>query len=175
MGYPTLIISTIICFVKQNQPSAKEVVTPSVTIDPTAANLPSSSHAPTQTSDVVISLPDEYQIWGTGEYKLSHQEHDMLLKDVHQYVEEKVSEYTKSKDAFFPHFESIAVNEDCTLFTVTVNDGYTRTPYETGLPEQLCYYSALYAAFSQKEADSFTVAYQSMVGNMLDSDSYPVS
>ena len=113
-----MIISTIICFVKQNQPSAKEVVTPSVTIDPTAANLPSSSHAPTQTSDVVISLPDEYQIWGTGEYKLSHQEHDMLLKDVHQYVEEKVSEYTKSKDAFFPHFESIAVNEDCTLFTV---------------------------------------------------------
>ena len=127
---------------------------------------------PASKSGVQLTVPSEYALYGRTEYDLTEQAYQQLLASVHQYIEGQISNFTKYKDPYYQQFESISVNDDCSVYTVVVNDAHTRTPKERSVPEQLVFYSEMYAAYTQQKVETVSVEYWTMGGNMLSRDSY---
>lgn len=148
---------------------AQLTVEPSVP-EPTVAV--TEAVAPVPKTGVQLTVPSEYALYGRTEYDLTEQAYQQLLTSVHQYIEGQLTNYTKLKDPYYPDFESISVNSDCSVYTVVVNDAHTRTPKERSLPEQLVFYSEMYAAYSRQKIETISVEYWTMGGNMLSRDSY---
>ena len=154
------------------QPAETEVGEPA---PQTAVSIPEeASLAPARSQGTAISftVPAEYSFDGKTEYMLTPQEYEQLLSDLHRYIEQEVTGYTKQIDPFFPHFENIKVNEDCTVYTVTVNDGITRTPYELELPDHLAKYSKMYAVYSQQGVEKVTIEYRALTGDLSSKESF---
>ena len=49
-------------------------------------------------------------------YRLTEEEHEQLLKEVHREIQRTLDEMCASP--YFPNFDSITANDDCTVFTV---------------------------------------------------------
>ena len=148
-------------------PTASPTVTPESNSTPTPR--PSSTPKPTPTPkpDVTLTVSKDYAFEGKTSYALSRQEYYDLLDRLRQHVADEVSQMTKTGGTEFPHFESVSVSEDCSVYTVVVNDANSRTPAEQSAPDRFKEYAEMYAAFNKSKLTDASVEYVTMNGNLL--------
>lgn len=146
---------------------ASPTVTPSPTSVPTPR--PSSTPRPTPTPrpDVTLKVSKDYAFEGKTSYALSRQEYYDLMDRLRQHVTDEVNLMTKTGGAEYPHFESVSVSKDCSVYTVVVNDAYSRTPAEQAAPDRFKEYAEMYAAFNKSKLTDASVEYVTMNGNLL--------
>ena len=131
---------------------------------------PSFSPEPTietKSTEISFTVPAEYSFDGNTEYSLTQEEYDQLLLAVHQYIEEQIAKIRWQKDPYYPHFDSVSVNDNCSVYTVTVNDAGTRSEKELKLPDQLSVFSRMYGAYSRQSIPTFEINYQAQNGTVL--------
>lgn len=112
--------------------------------------------------NVQISVPAEYSIDGKTSYDLTQAEYDKLLKKVHDSIQSELDEMCRG----FFHYESMTVNDDCTGFTIVVND-VMQTEAELAAESLMYEMRAQYAAYSGVKADGVRIFYDNMVGDTL--------
>lgn len=119
-------------------------------------------------AEVELDVDAAFSIDGQTHYSLSKAEYDQLLADVNRQIDDELNRCNnKSNLAQFPHFESVASNEDRTKFIIVINDGNFDSPSELALPEQLAGFARMYAQYSQKNIDKVTIEYRTMLGDLL--------
>ena len=112
--------------------------------------------------NVQISVPAEYSIDGKTSYDLTQAEYDKLLKQVHDSIQSQLDEMCRG----FYNYESMTVNDDCTGFTIVVND-VMQTEEEIAAESLMYEMRAQYAAYSGGKADGVRIFYDNMVGDTL--------
>lgn len=112
--------------------------------------------------NVQISVPAEYSIDGKTSYDLTQAEYEKLLNQVHDSIQSELDEMCRG----FFHYESMTVNDDCTGFTIVVND-VMQTEAELAAESQMYEMCAKYAAYSGGKADGVRIFYDNMVGDTL--------
>ena len=152
-------------------PEAQLTVEPAAE-PPVTTTVVTETVVPVPKTGVQLTVPSEYALYGRTEYDLTEQAYQQLLTSVHQYIEGQISNFTKYKDPYYQQFESISVNDDCSVYAIVVNDAMTRTPKERSVPEQLVFYSEMYAAYTQQKVETVSVEYWTLGGTMLSRDSY---
>ena len=100
-------------------------------------------------------IPEEYQIPGVEEGDLAA---------VHDYVQAQLIALAESPDC--PNIRSIAVNDDCTVFTVVCNT-INETAVEREAAEEFYRYGRMYAAHARTEAGNIHIDYVNFYGNLL--------
>ena len=124
-----------------------------------------------QPSGITLSVPDEYALYGRTEYiSMTQEEYDQLLSGVRQYIDVQLKALTKLKDPYYPHFDAVSANDDCTVYTITVNEAGARSQKENAIPEQLSFFTRMYAAYSQQNVQQFEIDYQAANGTVLKKD-----
>jgi len=98
---------------------------------------------------------------------LSQTEYEELVHEVFHRIEDEVASCTKYGSSGYPHFESVSVNEDCTVFTIVVNDARNRTADENALLGRLTSYSEMYNAYAQREDSVASIEHKTLNGNVL--------
>ena len=98
--------------------------------------------------NVQISVPAEYSIDGKTSYDLTQAEYEKLLKKVHDSIQTELDEMCRG----FFNYESMTVNDDCTGFTIVVND-VMQTEDEIAAESLMYEMRAQYAAYSGEKAD----------------------
>ena len=149
----------------------------SSTVPPTATPVPTSvptprpsstpKPTPTPRPDVTLTVSKDYAFEGKTSYALSRQEYYDLMDRLRQHVADEVSQMTKTGGTEFPHFESVSVSKDCSVYTVVVNDANSRTPAELSAPDRFKEYAEMYAAFNKSKLTDASVEYVTMNGNLL--------
>ena len=124
--------------------------------------------------ELLITVPAEYAEPGyeIGEmtrgadgsvtYRLTEGEHRELLDSVRADIQEELDTMCSSR--FFPHFDSMTVNDDCTVFTVVVLDIETSRAEQTSIP-RIYELGQRYAAFSGTKAENIHIDYMTKIGN----------
>lgn len=112
--------------------------------------------------NVQISVPAEYSIDGKTSYDLTQTEYDNLLKQVHDSIQSKLDDMCRG----FLNYESMSANDDCTCFTIVVND-VMQTDEEIAAESLMYEMRAQYAAYSGGKADGIRIFYDNMVGDTL--------
>ena len=126
-----------------------------------------------QPSGITIVVPAEYALYGRTDYlSMTQAEYDQLLSGVHQYIDVQLKAFTKLKDPYYPHFDSLTANDDCTVYTVTVNEAGARSQKELALHEQLPFFTKMYAAYSQQSVSQFEIHYQTYNGTVLKTEAF---
>ena len=169
-GYFDYIDESPVDLVEPNlklSPTESPTATPVPTIVPTPK--PSSTPRPTPTPrpDVTLTVSKDYAFEGKTSYALSTREYYELMDRLRQYVSEKVNLMTKTGGTDYPHFESVSVSKDCSVYTVVVNDANSRTPAEQEAPDRFKEYAEMYAAFNKSKVTDASVEYVTMNGNLL--------
>lgn len=121
-------------------------------------------------SDVQLEIPKEYSIDGKTSFSLTKKEHTALLETVHDYVQDELDELCK--ECF--HYESMTVNEDCTVFTVVVNS-VDQSELEFEAEGMMYDYGFMYAAYKGEEVENIRIDYNNMIGDTLYSKFYDES
>ena len=104
----------------------------------------------------------EWNSDGSMTYRLTKEEHERLLQEVHAYVQEELDMMCASM--FFPHFDSMTANEDCRVFTVVVLDIETSKAEQKSIP-QLYKLGRMYAAYQGVEPGNIHIDYMTKMGN----------
>ena len=104
----------------------------------------------------------EWNSDGSMTYRLTKEEHERLLQEVHAYVQEELDMMYASM--FFPHFDSMTANEDCSVFTVVVLDIETSKAEQKSIP-QLYKLGRMYAAYQGVEPGNIHIDYMTKMGN----------
>ena len=112
--------------------------------------------------NVQFSVPAEYSIDGKTSYDLTQSEYDKLLKKVHDSIQSELDDMCRD----FFNYESMTVNDDCTGFTIVVND-VMQTEDEIAAESLMYEMRAQYAAYSGGKADGVRIFYDNMVGDTL--------
>ena len=112
--------------------------------------------------NVQISVPAEYSIDGKTSYDLTQAEYEELLKQVHDSIQSKLDDMCRG----FLNYESMSANDDCTSFTIVVND-VMQTDEEIAAESLMYDMRAQYAAYSGGKADGIRIFYDNMVGDTL--------
>ena len=99
---------------------------------------------------------------GSITYRLTKEEHERLLQEVHAYVQEELD--TMCDSLYFPHFDSMTANEDCRVFTVVVIDIETSKAEQKSIP-QLYELGRMYAAYQGVEPGNIHIDYMTKMGN----------
>ncbi len=149
--------------------------TPAVTPSPTPISTPKPTQkavstpkpTPTPKPDVTLTVSKEYAFEGKTAYSLSRQEYYDLMDRLRLYVADEVGQMTKSAGTDYPHFESVSVSKDCSVYTVVVNDANTRTPSEQTAPDRFREFAEMYAAYNKSKLIDASVEYVTMNGNLL--------
>ncbi len=163
---------------KVNTVSEKEAV--EIVVDPPsepAADQAVSAAANTTPeappSGITLVVPAEYALYGRTDYQsMTQAEYDQLLSGVRQYIAVQLQAFTKLKDPYYPHFETVTANDDCSVYTVTVNEAGDRSQKELALHEQLSFFTKMYAAYSQQLVTQFEIHYQAPNGTILKSEAF---
>lgn len=150
-------------------PAPTPTPTPTATPRPTPRPTPSPRPTPTPTPrpDVVLHISAAHSIDGKTQYSLSNLEYRNLLSDVHARIENDVSQLTKYQNSDYPHFESVSVNDDCTVYTIVVNDASTRSKAELAVPDLLRGYSEMFGEYQKTKVKDAIIEYKTMNGNLL--------
>ena len=99
---------------------------------------------------------------GSITYRLTKEEHERLLQEVHAYVQEELD--TMCDSLYFPHFDSMTANEDCRVFTVVVIDIETSKAEQKSI-QQLYELGRMYAAYQGVEPGNIHIDYMTKMGN----------
>ena len=150
-------------------PAPTPTPTPTATPRPIPRPTPSPRPTPTPTPrpDVVLHISAAHSIDGKTQYSLSNLEYRNLLRAVHARIENDVSQFTKYQNADYPHFESVSVNDDCTVYTIVVNDASTRSKAELAVPDLLRGYSEMFGEYQKTKVKDAIIEYKTMNGNLL--------
>ena len=100
-------------------------------------------------------------------YTRTRQEYQDLMDRLRLYVADEVGQMSKSGGSDYPHFESVSVSKDCSVYTVVVNDANSRTPAEQTAPDRFREFAEMYAAYNKSKLIDASVEYVTMNGNLL--------
>ena len=104
----------------------------------------------------------EWNSNGTITYRVTKEEHERLLQEVHAYVQEELD--TMCDSLYFPHFDSMTANENCRVFTVVVLDIETSKAEQKSI-QQLYELGRMYAAYQGVEPGNIHIDYMTKLGN----------
>ena len=104
----------------------------------------------------------EWNSNGTITYRVTKEEHERLLQEVHAYVQEELD--TMCDSLYFPHFDSMMANEDCRVFTVVVLDIETSKAEQKSI-QQLYELGRMYAAYQGVDPGNIHIDYMTKLGN----------
>ena len=127
-----------------------------------------------ETHTVEITVPARYAdvryrigdvTWNADDsatYRLTEEEHEQLLTEVHDDIQRELDEMCASP--YFMDFDSITVNDDCTVFTVIC------VTIETSMAEQeslskIYDLGRMYAAYSGEEPANIHLDFMTKIGN----------
>ena len=104
----------------------------------------------------------EWNSNGSITYRLTKEEHERLLQEVHAYVQKELD--TLCDSLYFPHFDSITANENCRVFTVVVLDIETSKAEQKSI-QQLYELGRMYAAYQGVDPGNIHIDYMTKLGN----------
>lgn len=99
---------------------------------------------------------------GSITYRLTKEEHERLLQEVHAYVQKELD--TMCDSLYFPHFDSMTANENCRVFTVVVLDIETSKAEQKSI-QQLYELGRMYAAYQGVDPGNIHIDYMTKLGN----------
>ena len=94
-------------------------------------------------------------------YRLTEEEHEQLLAEVHDDIQAKLDEMRASP--YFPNFDSITANEDCTVFTVVCLTIETSRAEQESLI-QIYELGRMYAAYRGEAAGNIHLDFRPKTG-----------
>ena len=104
----------------------------------------------------------EWNSNGSITYRLTKEEHERLLQEVHAYVQKELD--TLCDSLYFPHFDSMTANENCRVFTVVVLDIETSKAEQKSI-QQLYELGRMYAAYQGVDPGNIHIDYMTKLGN----------
>ena len=125
-------------------------------------------------SKIEITVPAKYTdvsyrvgevTWNADDsatYRLTEEEHERLLAEVHNDIQRKLDEMCAS--SYFMDFDSITANDDCTVFTVVCLSIETSRAEQESL-SKIYDFGRMYAAYRGEEPGNIHLDFMTKIGN----------